>query len=278
MAPASEAMNLALAHRDQFGVIRIVEDPMNDLAVARAAGVRAASAPLVFIGETHSFPQPRLTEIIVEAMTSADWSVVVPAICNANPQGALSWSGYILDYGQWADGLPAGEIADAPVYNAAYKTGTLLALGSRLSSALGQSDELALTLRAGGHRTRFEPDARIDHANVIRLRHWIMNRLLAGILIGANRSRKWPLTRRAAYVGGSFLIPLVLLRRLMPGIREVARGNRLPVGTLPAVVVALILRAGGEALGYAGLFSGCASRGMHRYEVHKLKYAGPLGA
>jgi hypothetical protein len=41
------------------------------------------------------------------------------------------------------------------------------------------------------------------------------------------------------------------------------------------VMLGLILRAAGETLGYAGLFSAAAQRGMHHCELHKLKYAGP---
>jgi hypothetical protein len=179
-----------------------------------------------------------------------------------------------LDYGRWAEGLPAGEIPEAPVYNAAYRRSILLELGDRLSTALGQSDELRLFLRAQGRRTLFEPRARIAHANVALLRHWIMNRFLCGLLIASNRARPWPLLRRLAYVGGFFLIPIVLLRRLLPALRETARGRPLPGGTMAAVLAGLVLRAGGEALGYAGIWCDYAQRGVHEYEVHKLKYLG----
>src|SRR5262245_53619015 len=40
---------------------------VNDLPEARAAGVRVASAPIVFIGETHSYPQPGWAEALLTA-------------------------------------------------------------------------------------------------------------------------------------------------------------------------------------------------------------------
>ncbi len=275
VTPSAEDMSPALAHREQFAAINIVQDPVADLATARAAGVRAVTAPFLFIGETHSFPHPELAEIILDAFANTGSACVVPAFYNANPQGALSWSGYILDYGRWAEGLPAGEIKTAPIYNAAYRSPILLDLGDELSSALGQSDELARRLTALGQRTLFDSRARIGHVNVSRPWPWVMNRLLGGNLIAANRSRQWSVARRVAYVGGAFLIPIVLLRRLLLGIRQTVRGKRLPLGTLPAILIGLILRAAGEALGYAGLLCGRAARGMHQYELHKLEYAGP---
>ena len=59
---------------------------VNHLPEARAAGVRAASAPIVFIGETHSYPQPGWAEALLTAF-EGPWAAVVPAIGNANPNG-----------------------------------------------------------------------------------------------------------------------------------------------------------------------------------------------
>ena len=61
----------------------------------------------------------------------------------------------------------------------------------------------------------------------------------------------------------------------MPGVSETARRQSLPAGTMLAIVLAACARAGGEMVGYAGLMAGAAAHGMHRYEVHKLKFVGP---
>jgi glycosyl transferase family 2 len=278
VTPDPEDMRQALAAGEPFAAVKIVKNPVVDLAAARAAGVRAASAPIVFIGETHSFPHPELAAIVLNAFNDTKWICVVPSVYNANPQGALSWSGYISDYGRWAEGLPAGEIPTPPIYNAAYRSTMLLELGDKLTSSLGQSDDLEIAVLERGGRTFFEPSARIGHANSRGLRNWILNRLLGGNLVATNRSRHWPVTRRAVYIGGSFLIPVVLLRRLLPGLRQTLQNQPAPRGTLTAIIVGLALRAVGEALGYAGLLGDYSARGMHEYEVHKLKYSGPRTA
>jgi hypothetical protein len=273
VTPDPEAMREALQNEDCFAAISVVENAVVDLAVARAAGVRGSSAPIVFIGETHSFPAPDMAELILEAFEGAEWACVVPSVYNANPRGMFSWSGCILDYGRWAAGMPAGQIESAPVYNAAFRREVLLALGDRLSSALGQSDELGLAFAGNGQRVLFEPRARIGHANMTRLRDWLWNRFLGGNLIATNRSRRWSATKRLVYIAGSFLIPVVLLQRLLPGIRRTRQSQQLPPGTLLAIVLGLVLRAAGEALGYAGLLGDYSARGMHSRELHKLKYA-----
>lgn len=135
VAPSAAAVSPALEHRDEFGNLQIVEDTVTDLAVARAAGIRAATAPIVFVGETHSYPQPGFAEALVTEF-SGPWSSVAPAFGNANPTGILSWAGFLSDYGRWVDGLPAGEISETPVYNAAYRLAVLLELGDRLIPSL----------------------------------------------------------------------------------------------------------------------------------------------
>ena len=55
VTPDAKSMHSNLAGESPFAKTTVVEDSVDDLAVARAAGVRASSAPIVFIGETHSF-------------------------------------------------------------------------------------------------------------------------------------------------------------------------------------------------------------------------------
>ena len=71
--------------------VTVVEHPLLPLGEARAAGVRAAAAPVVAIGETHAFPAPGWGEHLIAAH-DGPWSAVVPAITNANPDGCLLYT------------------------------------------------------------------------------------------------------------------------------------------------------------------------------------------
>lgn len=254
-----------------FAAFRYAPHPVDDLASARAAGVRAASAPLVFIGETHSFPHPDFAALTIAAFADPQWSVVVPALRNANPSGILSWSGFLCDYGAWAEELPTGPLNQVPVYNATFRSQLLLNLGDRLPTALDQGDELVTALRMSGKQALFLPASRVDHVNTTQFWPWIRNRFLGGLLIASNRSRLWPWHRRLVYAAGAFLVPSVLYPRLRSGLN--ARTERGPAGTLAALFVSLGLRGAGETLGYAGLFTRIARSGMLDIELHKLKYA-----
>ena len=275
VALGGQSLDLDGASLDGFGGVRLIDVRADvQFPAARAAGVRAATAPVVFIGETHSYPDPGWAEALIRAHHQP-WAVVTPGFGNANPDGALSWSIFLLDYGRWLAGLPAGEIAISPTHNVAYKRAVLLELGEALDRALSHSDVLNLHLTSRGHRAYFEPTARIDHVNVSQPVPWMAERFLCGLLIAGQRAERWSLPRRMAYVCGSPLIPLVVLARVMAGVRQARRQVRLPRGTLPGLVVAAIVAAVGEMVGYARGVSSGADRRMTEFELHKRRYAAP---
>ena len=78
--PASAEGGIRREDLDGFRHVRIVPlDAVETLAPARAAGVRAASAPIVFIGETHIYPQPGWADALLAAFEEP-WTAIVPAI------------------------------------------------------------------------------------------------------------------------------------------------------------------------------------------------------
>ena len=274
IAPTADLVSAVLAHRDEFAAVKIVEDPVEDLAVARAAGIRAAKARFVFVGETHSYAQPGFAEAILSHY-SGPWSVITPAFGNANPKGDLSWAGFLSDYGPWVEGLPPGELHHIPIYNAAFRRDALLALGDRLPRALSHGDELPNALRAAGHKAYFEATALLTHANVSPLSDWAKERFAAGILIANSRAQRWSLARRLFYILASPLIPAVLCWRVVPGVWRTVRRKGLPFSIVLWIVIGMIIKGLGELAGYAGVGVGSWHRLMHEYEVHRLAYVGP---
>ncbi len=129
VTPSPEQIPAAAANLQGFAAVQVLQHgPPLDLGDGRAAGVRAASAALVFIGETHSYPHPQLAQTLIDAH-AGPWAAVVPGFGIANPDSVLSWAGFLSDYGPWLEGLPAEEITYAPNYNASYRRSVLLELG-----------------------------------------------------------------------------------------------------------------------------------------------------
>jgi hypothetical protein len=227
----------------------------------------------VFIGETHTYPQPGWAGALL-AEFQQPWAAVVPAIGNANPNGPASWGSYLFDYGRWGLDRPAGEMSDPLIYNTAYRRTALLELGDQLEPALDPNTEtLWPRLMARGHRAFFAPSARILHLNVASARSLVSEKFCVGVVLGTCRSRMWSWPRRVAYLAASPLIPFVLLFRIVHGTRGV-RPRKLPVGTVPAMVIGAIAKAVGEIVGYIGIELPAAEARLIHIEVRKVEYAG----
>lgn len=269
---SADEVRTAAAGRGGFHSVTVLStDSIAPLSAARAIGVRAATAPYVFIAETHAYPDPDMAAKLVQLL-SREWSLAVPGFRNANPRNGISWAGFLSDYGAWSRALPAGETQRAPAHDTAFRRSVLMEFGVRMEWALGFGDELYIGLQARGHRTWFEPTAGIQHVNIDRVGHWVRERYLSGVLIGGNRSSRWTWSRRLLYVCASPLIPFVVLARVQRGVREVSRREHLPVGTIPAIVVGVILKVAGEVRGYLLGAKHEHEAGMTAFEVRKLAF------
>jgi hypothetical protein len=198
----------------------------------------------------------------------------VPAIGNANPTGAVSWAGYLFDYGNWGLDRTAGEMSDPLIYNTAYRREALLIFGDQLTDALDPNEEaLWPRFTAMGHRAAFAPQARILHLNVARLRWLVSEKFYVGVVLGTCRSQRWAWPRRLLYIAASPLIPFVLLARIVRGTRS-ALPRRLPAATFPLLLVGAIAKVVGEVIGYLGVRLPSLERRLTDIEIHKVRYAG----
>jgi hypothetical protein len=257
---------------DDFAALRIVEIPtVHPMPHARAAGIRAATAPIVFLGETHSFPEPEFFEAILDAH-HGEVEVVVPGMSNANPENALSWGSFLADYGMWLDSLPAGLTGGGPTWNVAYLKSVLEEVDQRLELAMEHGDEMGRLLQLRGTRFRFEPRARLPHANVSLAKWWLEQRFLCGMLVGNARKNRWRIGRRLGYAVASPIIPFLSLYRLRHTLAALRSNRQLDASIVFTLFVGSVVRTAGEVVGYVrGAHAGAQER-MDHYELHKLEF------
>ena len=271
VTPSERGLELDAHATAGFASVRVVEvGSISPMSPARAAGVRATTAPFIFLGETHSYAHPGFAAAVIAAH-DGPWDVVVPGLENGNPESALSWASFLPDYGTWHRALPPGEVGSGPTWNVSYRRESLLALGDNLEHALSSGDELASAFHAEGRKWYHAPGAPLEHVNVSRPGSWAHERYLAGLMVAANRNLRWSVPRRVAYLLASPLVVVVLLTRLRTPLRAV-RSRQLPPGTMPALVAGVILRTLGEAVGYIRGASRRDESMMEEYELHKLKH------
>jgi glycosyltransferase involved in cell wall biosynthesis len=270
VAPEGE---LALDSDELAGLHSHAVVPVGDiqsLSWARAPGIRAATAPVVALAESHCFPEPEWAERFLAAHENG-WAAVGPAIVNANPATVVSWINLLIDYGPWLGPTEGGEIDDLPGHNSSYKRDLLLEFGDRLPTMLEAETIMHADLRARGHRLYQEPGARAAHLNVTRTSSWIGERFQTGRRFASARSHSWPAWRRALYAAGSPLIPFVRLGRLLGDLRRTGVGRNLRAYGYPLLVLALAVSASGELVGYV-LGSGDSMYALSRIELHKERH------
>ena len=267
VGPSASALRPPAGVVPQLVGVTIVEAPLLPMAAARLAGLRAARAPTVVFGETHTYPAPTWAEELVRAMGRGA-AAVAPRIVHAGPVGALSWAALAMDYGRWSQ--PGhGEIEIAPSYNAAWLRDTLLHEGGdELGILLTPGRELSDLLRRRGHRLERCAGAEVAHLNINRPWHWLAERYTGGRLVAAARSRSWSRLRRALYVVSSPLMAVVVVRRTLATVRGLPR----PAAGLAALAVGATAWAAGGAVGYVAGTSYAAEGTMLEYELHKSRY------
>jgi Glycosyl transferase family 2 len=269
VTPAETAAEVA-EEVNGFLATRVVEfDTPRSAAAARAAGVRAARAPVVAMVETHCFPEPDWAAALIDAHREPV-AAVGPVVDNENPERPSSWATLFIDYAEWLAPAERGLVDHLPGHNTSYKRDLLVGYGDRLEEMLEAETILHWDLRARGERLLLEPRARVWHRNVTRWSAAIDDHFQMGRTFGAARARRWPAPRRALYSASAPLILLVRLRRILAEIRRTGRGDIIP-RALPMMLSALASHAVGESVGYLAGPGRSMSR-MAPYEIHRDRY------
>jgi len=239
---------------------------------ARAAGIRAATSPIVALVEDHCYPTPGWAQALVDAHRE-DWAGVGPVVLNANPATLVSWANLLIEYGPWLAPLPRGAYAHIPGHNSSYKRDRLLEYGDRLPELLEAESVLQWDLGRRGHRFAIEPAARSRHENFALFRPSLQLRFHGGRLFAANRARTWGVARRLAFAAGAPLIPLLRTWRARRHARRL-KDSRRRRGLLLVTFLLLVVDGLGEAAGYAA-GGGRAMARLTDLEFHRHRFVHP---
>jgi hypothetical protein len=270
VGPSTDRLAIVESDLEGFAGRQIVEiGELTSSSVARAAGIRAAAAPVVAFAEDHSFPAPDWAEALL-ARHREPWAGVGPEIQNANPATTVSWANLLIDYGEFAAPAEFGERHHIPGHNSSYKREILLAYGKALSDRLESESPMQWDLQSKGYRFCVEPEARTFHLNYERFAPSCVMRFHVGRLFAANRARDWSLGRRAFYALASPLIPLVRLARIMQHIRRI-HPRPGPLQLLPVAALLLVVDGLGELVGYA-MGSGRIMQAVSDEEFHRERF------
>ncbi|MEJ7784955.1 MAG: hypothetical protein WKF96_09140 [Solirubrobacteraceae bacterium] len=235
-----------------FAAVRTVRLPqLITTGGAIAAGVHAATAPIVAYVEEHSWPRPSWAERLLAAHGSGvgavSWSLE-----NANPSSATSWVSLLTDFGRAVHPAPSPPVWPPPWHHTSYRRELLIAYGSGLAAVLEAEWRLHADLPAGGHRFEHAGDARSRHWNVSRYGAHLQSELRGARSFGASRVEHggWGPARRLGYAVAAPLVWALRVRRSVPDLRRVAPPRIAMVA--PLLCAGLVSAAAGEAWGYVG--------------------------
>ena len=267
--PDASALNELGLDLDRFAGVRLASAGTRSNAAGYVAGIHAATADVIVICEDHSYPEPNWARALLEGY-GPDVAAVGPVLKCGNPRSAVSFADFMLGFGPWLAPRQSADVEQLPGHSSSYRRDLLLEYEPDLERWLDAESILHWDLRRRGYRLRLAGGAVTHHFNLSQPSPWLQATYLQSRTFGGRRlAGKGPL-QRLAWVFAVPLIPLVRLRRVMRDVRRATDGP--PMSRLmPAVVVALLVSAVGEAMGYAK-GAGTAPLRMHDYEMLRHRH------
>jgi hypothetical protein len=252
-----------------FHTIQVIEHPVAmQLAHARAAGVRAATAPFVVLGEDHSFPDARWAESILSAHHRGFRAVGV-AMRNPCPRSSIGWADMITNFIAFIHPAESGIQPMLPGHNTSYQRQLLLDQPDRLTDFLQIEAIFHFQLASAGEKLWLESEAVTTHHNLQNPKRFLRHKWLGGLIFGSLRSRDWPLHRRLLTGFLWPLIPPLRLWRMRGQLQRLQRQHHCVIRAFPWLVLALVIHGVGEGMGT--LFGhGDAMRHYWQAEFHRL--------
>jgi hypothetical protein len=234
-----------------FAAVRVVRLPeLVTTGEAIAAGVHAATAPVVAYSEEHSWPRRDWAERLLEAHDgragAVSWTLE-----NANPGSIASWVHLLSDFGPAVHPTETRPISALPWHHTSYRRELLAAYGDRLGGMLEAEWRVHDELARAGHPLMHSGDARTRHWNVSRYPGHVREECRGARSFGASRVEHggWGPARRLAYVAATPLLFALRFGRVLPDVRRVSP-PRAPV-VVALMGAALAAAAVAEAWGYA---------------------------
>ena len=235
--------------RERFPAVRLLsfEEPQT-VPELRAAGIFAATAPIVAVIEDHCNVTAGWAERLLAAHADGHHVVGGP-VRNVVTERARDWAAFLCEYSSFMEPGAPGPVADLPGMNVAYDRAALDAVGDLLREGRWES-WLHARLRERGFVLWLEPGAVIDHAKDFGFREFLSQRYHYSRSYAGMRNGELG-ARRAVYALGSPLLAPLMTYRVARNV--LARGRH--AGDLaratPLILLYSAVWAMGEAIGYA---------------------------
>lgn len=213
----------------------------------RRRGVEQASGDIVAIIEEHCLAAPDWLQQAMDTRADGDFGVVGGPVVDYAYRRLRDWVVYFCEYNNYLPPWQEGGPHDLGSANIAYSRAVLLKYKDLLGAAYWEAG-LHPRLMADGVKFHALPAMVVYHRGpfnygyYLRQRYWF-SRAFAG-------ARKLPLSRKAAYLLASPLVPFLLLVRMARRVSRQHCHMEKFAQSLPLLIPALIVYVAGECVGY----------------------------
>jgi hypothetical protein len=216
----------------------------------RAAGVRAARAPIVATLEDCALPAPDWAARILAAHAGTDAAVGGP-VAKRTPDGAVGWAMYFLDYGRYAPPLPSRSATYLSACNVSYKRAAL----DRVRHAWGETmheTDVHWALMAKGETMRLDEGALVHLRRELDLAGARDELRTHGALFGSGRAATMSAAGRAARLVAAPLLPVVMVAKSAAPLLRAPSLLPAWLRALPMTMLLAVSWSAGELRGYLG--------------------------
>lgn len=220
-------------------------------AELRALGVRAATGRLVACTEDHCVPAPDWCARIVAAHRAEELPLAVGgAIQKLQPDSAIAWAAYLLEYGPFMPPLTSGPARRLSDCNVSYKRAALEAIAEMWTTAFHETSVHAELRRRWGDAALVR-DSRIV---VLQSRHprplpFLAERFAHGRLFARLRSQRLGPFQRVAYGVAALGVAPLMAWRAFNVARRRPDARSAGVRAIPYLAAAATSWALGESVG-----------------------------
>ena len=249
IVPHDDKLTDINALRQEFPAVRFLRLPgLHTYAELRSLGFREAQGEIIALTEDHCSPDPEWLSTIAE-LHRQPVAAVGGSVDKSGPDSALNWGIYLSDFGRYMNPVPDGPANYLTDCNVSYKRSVLAPIAHLWCEQfhettvnwelLGQGKQLLLSSRVVVRQQR-----------TLTWSYALRERYSFGRLFASTRVAHVGWSRRIAYAGASFLLPVVLIGRVLKNVAAKRRELNNFARALPAILVVNFVWAAGEFIGY----------------------------
>jgi Glycosyl transferase family 2 len=249
IVPCDDSLRDVQALQSEFPEVRFVRlAGLHTYAQLRALGFREARGGIIALTEDHCSPEPNWCATIGE-LHGGPFAAVGGSVDKRGHDTALNWAIYLSDFGRYMNPVPEGPAGYLTDCNVSYKRSVLEPIRKLWSEEFHETT-VNWELLGQGKKLLLSPRVVVRQQRSLTWSYALRERYSFGRLFASTRVARVDPARRLVYAGASFLLPAVLIGRVLKNVAAKRRELGAFARALPAILLVSVVWAAGEFVGY----------------------------